>query len=133
MGVPGLFPFLTKRYPETLVSNWNQCRHGGVADNLYIDMNGIVHNFTTQGNNGRNRIKTPNIVALELITYIDTILKIVKPTSVLYLAMDGVAPRAKRNQQRARRYRSARDAAAVATHAITEELPMVEDEVSTAS
>jgi 5'-3' exoribonuclease 1 len=109
MGVPKFYRWLSERYPlinqaiddTTLLPEF---------DNLYLDMNGIIHN-ATHGNDGVSKTPTDKDMILTMMAYIDRMVKIIKPRKLLYMAIDGVAPRAKMNQQRSRRFRAARDLA----------------------
>ena len=52
-----------------------------------------------------------NRIIQKTITYISEITKEINPSSLLYIAIDGVAPRAKMFQQRKRRFKSVQDRA----------------------
>ncbi|CAM9458652.1 unnamed protein product [Heterosigma akashiwo] len=105
MGVPKFYRWLSERYPlinqlisdETLLPEF---------DNLYLDMNGILHNCSHPGD-GASHLSDRDIM-LSIFSYIDRIVtQIVRPKKILFLAVDGCAPRAKLNQQRKTRSKRA--------------------------
>ena len=80
-------------------------------DNLYLDMNGIIHNCSHgDGDDAGGESLSELQIFTNISDYISTLFDIVKPRRVFYMAVDGCAPRAKMNQQRARRFRAAKDA-----------------------
>jgi 5'-3' exoribonuclease 1 len=75
-------------------------------------MNGIIHGCTHPSHLDVSDVLTERDMVLGIMHYLDRIItQIVKPQVSVFMAIDGVAPRAKMNQQRSRRFRSAKDLA----------------------
>lgn len=124
MGVPAFFRWISRKYPKivssvledpdievdgiTVPADYSGPNPNGELDNLYLDMNGIVHPCTHP--EGREAPKNEDEMMLEVFRYTDRVLTMARPRKLLMIAIDGVAPRAKMNQQRSRRFRSAREA-----------------------
>ena len=64
-------------------------------------MNGLIHSSINPSND--SKLKSEDKVFQSILDSIDRIFAIVRPRQLLYIAIDGVAPRAKLNQQRSSR------------------------------
>jgi len=122
MGVPAFFRWLMQKYPKCIIEHVEEEEPDGGGsvditrpnpngvewDNLYLDLNGIVHN-ATHGEDLRERPSGLQEQMQNIMRYIDRLVRIVRPRKLLYIAVDGVAPRAKMNQQRSRRFRAVQE------------------------
>lgn len=127
MGIPKLFRWLVDLYPsvqqrvsETLGTETAK------VDNFYLDMNGIIH-MCTHANAEELILLDERKMFQRIFTYTDRLYKIVAPTRAMFLAIDGVAPRAKMNQQRSRRFRSSKDQEALMAEMVAAGMEIMDD------
>ncbi len=116
MGVPSFFRWLADKYPKVVkdaviadhpVVLDDSNPNGEEFDYLYLDMNGLIHPACHPEEGPQPKDEDEMIE--KVFEYIDKIFGIVRPRKLLFMAIDGVAPRAKMNQQRSRRFKSAKE------------------------
>lgn len=126
MGVPKFFRWLSERYPA--ISMLIAESRIPEFDSLYLDMNGIIHNCTHKDSDSPTFRMTEDQMFIAIFNYIEHLFGKIKPKKLFFMAIDGVAPRAKMNQQRARRFRTALDAEVAKEKAIEQGLEMPKED-----
>lgn len=127
MGIPKYFRWVVNKYSNLKINKENKDLVS--IDNLFLDANGLIHpcvrkvlvsnfdliddHFHQYNNNIYNIQNTIDIYSklekkmfIEILNYIRYLCDFVCPSKLLYIAIDGIAPRAKMEQQKLRRYRS---------------------------
>jgi 5'-3' exoribonuclease 1 len=126
MGVPKFFRWMSERYPA--ISQLIAENRIPEFDCLYLDMNGIIHNCTHNDSDSVTFRMTEDKMFIAIFNYIEHLFGKIKPKQLFFMAIDGVAPRAKMNQQRARRFRTALDAEKAKEKAIREGVEMPKED-----
>jgi len=95
MGVPKFYRWISERYPliNQVISDSSILPE---IDNFYLDMNGIIHACTHPNDNDMSKSLSMREMIIGIFRYIDRMVsEIVRPKKILFMAIDGVAPRAK--------------------------------------
>lgn len=85
-GIPKFYRWLSERYP-LLNQRLTMTEAPPEIDNLYLDMNGIIHNCTHA--NQQNVKGTEEEMMIKVFDYLDKLVQMVKPQKVLFMAIDG--------------------------------------------
>ena len=105
MGIPAYFSSIIKRYP-CIIKKYNSSI---IVNQLFMDCNSIIydcfHNMAKE-NNDKSQNEIEKVLINNVIKKLDYYLKKIGGKSINFLAFDGVAPVAKMNQQKTRRYKS---------------------------
>lgn len=103
MGIPSYFSYIVKNHPEIL----QKFITGKITvDNLYMDCNSIIYDSFYKLTNEEKEKNIPKTLIKNVINKINEYISIINPVNTVIIAFDGVAPMAKLEQQRTRRYKS---------------------------
>jgi 5'-3' exonuclease len=110
MGIPGFFSNILKNYASIIQNRHFHRTNGTLFHSLYMDCNSIVYDsyyaLIKHADNTYNRVEFESSLIQHVIAKIDEYIRQINPTCTLYISFDGVAPFAKMDQQRTRRYKS---------------------------
>jgi 5'-3' exoribonuclease 1 len=103
MGIPFFFSHIVKNYPSIIKKHVKDVLK---VDNLYLDCNSIIYDaYSKLEFDKLTETITISIIKC-VISKIEEYINIIQPSKMVIIAFDGVAPVAKLEQQRSRRYKS---------------------------
>jgi 5'-3' exoribonuclease 1 len=103
MGIPFYFSYIVKNHPFIIQK---YIKEKIEINNLFLDCNSIVYDVVNTMKYEEITETLHNHIINHVIHKIENYINIISPTNVIYIAFDGVAPVAKLQQQRDRRYKS---------------------------
>jgi 5'-3' exonuclease len=104
MGIPSYFSNIVKCHKQVI----RKLSSLPMVDNLYMDTNGIIYDAVRVigSNRGMSDDEYETVIINMVCQRITEYVNLIKPKFNVFIAFDGVAPVAKLNQQRERRYKS---------------------------
>jgi len=104
MGIPSYFSNIVKRH-KAIIKKLSGIPH---IHNMYLDTNGLIYDAVrvVGSNRGISNDEYERCVIETVCNKIDEYMRLFRPSGRVLIAFDGVAPVAKLNQQRERRYKS---------------------------
>jgi 5'-3' exonuclease len=103
MGIPYYFSYIVRNHTQIIkkISN-NPIK----INNFFLDCNSIIYDTVHALNYAELTETIYTSIIQGVVIKIENYVKIVKPNNIVYIAFDGVAPVAKLQQQRERRFKS---------------------------
>lgn len=114
MGIPSYFSYIVKNHPEIIrrfskelqLESTNNSDGEFIINNLYLDCNSIIYDAVHNTKFSDITSDSSKIIISKVIVKIEEYITLIAPTTCVFIAFDGVAPIAKLDQQRERRYKS---------------------------
>jgi 5'-3' exonuclease len=103
MGIPAFFSYVIKNH-SNIVKKLSA--NPISVDNLYLDCNSIIYDAVYKMAVTNMTEDVSNVIISKVINNIKNYINMLKPTNSAFIAFDGVAPVAKLEQQRSRRFKS---------------------------
>jgi 5'-3' exonuclease len=102
MGIPSYFSYIVKKH-ASIIQKYNKTK---ITHNLYLDCNSIIYDVYNSIDADKNDKQFATTIIQRVILKIEEYIALICPQTTVIIAFDGVAPVAKLEQQRARRYKS---------------------------
>ena len=103
MGIPSYFSYIIKNHAKIIKKLEDSTIQ---VNNLYLDCNSIIYDAVRNIDFTNLAESDVDAIIREVCVKIDQYILLLKPNKNLFIAFDGVAPVAKLEQQRSRRYKS---------------------------
>ena len=103
MGIPSYFSFIVRNH-SNIIRKFDP--NTIQIHNLYLDCNSIIYDVIHQTEFNKSNIEDEESIIRNICKKIFEYIHLINPTQNVYIAFDGVAPVAKLEQQRNRRYKS---------------------------